>query len=76
MTLAALLRHSRIQMGLRYADPENHQLSAMRKLETFKAGRMIAECENSLPDSAPLQEVPTISPHAYSSENPIRELSC
>lgn len=46
VTLAAMLGHSRIQMVLRYAHPtEEHQVQAMRKLESFMAARQIAEYE-------------------------------
>jgi hypothetical protein len=44
VTLAALLGHSRIQMVLRYAHPtEEHQISAIRKVEQFSIERRFAE---------------------------------
>ena len=40
MTLAALLGHSRVQMVMRYAHPsEEHQFSAVRKIEACNAAR-------------------------------------
>lgn len=42
VTLAALLGHSRIQMVMRYAHPTaEHQVSAIKKLESFTAGRQM-----------------------------------
>jgi integrase len=44
VTLAAILGHSRIQMVLRYAHPtEEHQASAMKRLEQFNATKQMAE---------------------------------
>ena len=44
VTLAAMLGHSRIQMVLRYAHPQQgHQNSAMQRLEMLNAAREIAE---------------------------------
>jgi len=42
VTLAALLGHSRIQMVMRYAHPtEEHQVSAIKKLEEFSIARQL-----------------------------------
>jgi integrase len=42
VTLAALLGHSRIQMVMRYAHPTaEHQVSAIKKLESFTTGRQM-----------------------------------
>lgn len=44
VTLAAMLGHSRIQMVLRYAHPQQaHQSSAMLRIEAANAAREIAE---------------------------------
>jgi len=46
VTLAAMLGHSRIQMVLRYAHPtQEHQSSAMERLERYNAEQQIAEFE-------------------------------
>lgn len=46
VTLAAMLGHSRIQMVLRYAHPpQEHQSSAMERLERYNAHQEIAEFE-------------------------------
>jgi integrase len=46
VTLAAMLGHSRIQMVLRYAHPtQEHQSSAMERLEQYNAKQQIAEFE-------------------------------
>jgi integrase len=46
VTLAALLGHSRIQMVLRYAHPtEDHQMEAMKKLESYNIVGQIAALE-------------------------------
>ena len=46
VTLAAMLGHSRIQMVLRYAHPtQEHQSSAMDRLEKYNAMQQIAEFE-------------------------------
>jgi integrase len=46
VTLAAMLGHSRIQMVLRYAHPtQEHQSSAMERLEQYNALQQIAEFE-------------------------------
>jgi integrase len=46
VTLAAMLGHSRIQMVLRYAHPtQEHQSSAMERLEQYNAMQQIAEFE-------------------------------
>ena len=45
-TLAALLGHSKLNMVLRYAHPqEEHKVDAVRKLEAFTAARQIEEFE-------------------------------
>ncbi len=46
VTLAAMLGHSRIQMVLRYAHPtQEHQSSAMERLEQYNAKQQMAEFE-------------------------------
>jgi hypothetical protein len=43
-TLAALLGHSKLNMVMRYAHPqERHQADAMKKLAVFNAAEEIAE---------------------------------
>jgi hypothetical protein len=45
-TLAALLGHSKLNMVMRYAHPqEKHQSEAMKQLEAFNAAKEIAEAE-------------------------------
>jgi integrase len=45
-TLAALLGHSKLNMVMRYAHPqEQHQADAVKKLEVFNAAKEIAEVE-------------------------------
>jgi integrase len=45
-TLAALLGHSKLNMVVRYAHPEEeHQIEAVKKLEKANATRQIAEFE-------------------------------
>ena len=52
-TLAALLGHSRLNMVMRYAHPqEEHQFAAVRLVEAANAAKQIAEFEKA----------PTISP--------------
>jgi hypothetical protein len=47
-TLAALLGHSKLNMVMRYAHPqEQHQADAMRRLEAFNAAKEIAEVERT-----------------------------
>jgi hypothetical protein len=49
VTLAAMLGHSRIQMVLRYAHPtQEHQSSAMERLEQYNAKQQIAEFERQV----------------------------
>ena len=51
-TLAALLGHSKLNMVMRYAHPqEKHQADAMKKLEAFNAAKEIAEVEKKNPVS-------------------------
>lgn len=48
VTLAALLGHSRIQMVLRYAHPQQeHQVNAIKKMEEFSTTRQMAELKAS-----------------------------
>src|ERR1017187_9308698 len=50
VTLAAMLGHSRIQMVLRYAHPQQeHQTQAMEQLEKFNAAQQIAAFERQQP---------------------------
>ena len=45
-TLAALLGHSKLNMVMRYAHPqERHQVDAVKRLEKVNAARQIAEFE-------------------------------
>ena len=45
-TLAALLGHSKLNIVMRYAHPqERHQADAVKRLETANAARQIAEFE-------------------------------
>ena len=45
-TLAALLGHSKLNMVMRYAHPqEKHQADAVKRLERVNAARQIAEFE-------------------------------
>src|SRR5262249_8482004 len=45
-TLAALLGHSKLNMVMRYAHPqEKHQTDAVKRLEAFNAAKEIAEAE-------------------------------
>jgi hypothetical protein len=59
-TLAALLGHSKLNMVMRYAHPqEQHQADAVTRLEKVNAARQIAEFEKK---KKPAQESPaTIS---------------
>jgi hypothetical protein len=46
VTLAALLGHSKLNMVMRYAHPqEKHQADAVKRLEKVNAARQIAEFE-------------------------------
>ena len=58
-TLAAILGHSKLNMVMRYAYPqERHKADAMRKLETANAAAQIAEFERAATISATPREVP------------------
>jgi hypothetical protein len=70
-TLAALLGHSKLNMVMRYAHPqEQHQADAVKRLELFNAAKEIAEAEREKNRrSAALSDiVHTISPTV--TENP------
>ena len=70
-TLAALLGHSKLDMVMRHARPqEQHQADAMNRLEMFNAAKEIAEVEKPKNrQNAPVSEtVGTISGTAV--ENP------
>jgi integrase len=70
-TLAALLGHSKLNMVMRYAHPqEQHQADAMKKLEVFNAAKEIAEIEREKKRQTAVisESVPTISPTV--AENP------
>ena len=70
-TLAALLGHSKLNMVMRYAHPqEQHQADAMKRMEVFNAAKEIAEIEKAKnPGKSKIPEtVPTVSPTL--SENP------
>src|SRR5262249_31502015 len=63
-TLAALLGHSKLNMVMRYAHPqEQHQADAVKKLEVFNAAKEIAEVERekSRQNAAVLETEGTIS---------------
>jgi integrase len=64
-TLAALLGHSKLNMVLRYAHPqERHQADAVKRLEAFNAAKEIAEAEKKQKDQkhTTAGTLPTISP--------------
>jgi hypothetical protein len=62
-TLAALLGHSKLNMVMRYAHPqEQHQADAMRKLEVFNAAKEIAEIEKARQKQSHPETVPTVFP--------------
>jgi hypothetical protein len=68
-TLAALLGHSKLNMVMRYAHPqEQHQAAAMQKLEAFNVAKEIAEVEKARQNRVQSESVPTISPTPH--ENP------
>jgi integrase len=70
-TLAALLGHSKLNMVMRYAHPqEEHQAEAVKKLAAANAAKEIAEFEKRQNRSqTPVSEtVPTVSPTV--SQNP------
>jgi hypothetical protein len=59
-TLASLLGHSKLNMVMRYAHPqERHQVDAVRLLEAANAAKGIAKFERNNPA---VPEVPTVSP--------------
>jgi integrase len=68
-TLAALLGHSKLNMVMRYAHPqERHQSEAIKQLEAFNAAKEIAEAEKNrkAQKRGPISEaVPTVSPYTY-----------
>jgi hypothetical protein len=62
-TLAVLLGHSKLNMVMRYAHPqEKHQAEAVKRLEAFNAAKEIAEAEKKQKQQAVAEAVPTISP--------------
>jgi len=64
-TLAALLGHSKLNMVMRYAHPqEKHQADAVKRLEAFNAAKEIAEAEKKqkAQSHTASETVPTISP--------------
>jgi site-specific recombinase XerC len=66
-TLAALLGHSKLNMVMRYAHPqERHQAEAMKRLEAFNAAKEIEEIERVQKDheSRVTEAVPTLFPTA------------
>jgi hypothetical protein len=69
-TLAALLGHSKLDMVMRYARPQEHQADAMNRLEMFNAAKEIAEVEKpkDRQNAAVSETVGTISGTAV--ENP------
>jgi len=59
-TLASLLGHSKLNMVMRHAHPqERHQVDAVKLLEAANAAKEIAEFERNNPA---VSEVPTVSP--------------
>ena len=65
-TLAALLGHSKLNMVMRYAHPqERHQADAVKKLEAFNAAKEIEEVERL---RAALEKVPTKVPTVAKSQ--------
>jgi len=64
-TLAALLGHSKLNMVMRYAHPqEQHQADAVKRLEVFNAAKEIAAFEKQKEKSKSLvsETVPTVFP--------------
>jgi hypothetical protein len=58
-TLAALLGHSKLNMVMRYAHPqEAHQADAMKKMEAFNAAKEIAEFEKLHTKSPTVEKAP------------------
>ncbi len=58
-TLAALLGHSKLNMVMRYAHPqEKHQVEAVKRLEAINAAKEIAECEKAATISATVGPLP------------------
>src|SRR5262245_8322873 len=64
-TLASLLGHSKSNMVMRYAHPqEKHQADAVMRLEAFNAAKEIAEADKKQKqqNQAAPETLPTISP--------------
>jgi len=71
-TLAALLGHSKLNMVMRYAHPqERHQADAVKRLEVFNAAKEIAEVEKekNRQNATASETVPTIFPTAVESQD-------
>ena len=63
-TLAALLGHSKLNMVMRYAHPqEQHQADAVRKLKAFNVAKEIAEVEKTPPEAEPARKCPYNFPY-------------
>jgi integrase len=62
-TLAALLGHSKLNMVMRYAHPqEQHQAEAVKRLEVFNAAKQIKEVEREKNRKSASEHVPTVFP--------------
>ena len=64
-TLAALLGHSKLNMVMRYAHPqEQHQADAVKRLEAFNAAKEIAafEKQKKQSNSPVFETAPTVFP--------------
>jgi integrase len=75
-TLAALLGHSKLNMVMRYAHPqEKHQAEAVRSLEAFNAAKEIAEAEKKqkAESRSTPEAVPTISPTPAETQDTVVE---
>src|SRR5262249_13084135 len=60
-TLAALLGHSKLNMVMRYAHPqEQHQAEAVKRLEVFNASKQIEEAEKERNNRNISEGVPTV----------------
>jgi integrase len=71
-TLAALLGHSKLNMVMRYAHPqEEHQADAVRRLEVFNAAKEIAEVEAQ--KRATGEMVPTVPTTVAETESVLQE---
>jgi integrase len=71
-TLASLLGHSKLNMVMRYAHPQQgHQAEAVKRLEVFNAAKEIAEVEKRKKEqSRTVSEcVPTVSPTSAEIQN-------